>query len=204
MSFRATFDMVDFENRLNQMGLGLSDEVLAAFSGECALEAFDLSQAECETFKVTGFLMSTGKAEQVQGTAISRVTYDAPYAVPVHEGHITRGGKFRRGRKFLFPKNSNQAFKNMVARMQSFYNDLARGLTTVSSAPKPNLPVSGPAFVGSKGTGIRRATARRITSTGKLSYLYRGPKGRFTKVYFPGIGKAGKQAARRRRIGSTP
>ena len=194
--------MVDFENRLNQMGIGLDTDVLAAFAGEWAIETFDLSQIDVPV--LTGFLKSTGLAEQVQGTTIARVTYDAPYAIPVHDGWTGRGGKTYKGRKYLYPKNANIAFKNMISKMQRFYGDLAKGLTTLQAAPKPTLPVSGSGFVGSKGRGFRRATARRITSTGKLSYLYRGPKGRFTKVYFPGLGKAQKQAGRKVRIGQTP
>jgi hypothetical protein len=200
--FKATFDMQEFQKRLNNLGLGMTDEVLAAFTGEAAIECFDLSQAEVPVR--TGFLKSTGKAEQVPGTTLSRVSYDAPYAVAVHDGWTGRGGKYYKGRKYLYPKNANLAFKNMMAKASSFYRDLASGLVTISSAPKVTLPVSGPSFVGSKGRGFRRATARRITSSGKLSYLYRGPKGRFTKVYFPGVGKGQKQAGRKVRIGSTP
>ena len=200
--FRAKFNMVDFENRLNQMGIGLDVETLGAFAGEWAIETFDLSQAEVPVR--SGFLKSTGKAEQISGTTIARVSYEAPYAVPVHDGWTGRGNKAYKGRKYLYPKNANIAFKNMVTKMRRFYGDLAKGLVTIADAPNPTLPITGTGFVGSKGRGFRRATARRITSTGKLSYLYRGPKGRFTKVYFPGIGKAGKQAGKKRIIGQTP
>lgn len=188
--------MSDFEKRINNFQLGLTDSALGAWVAKGLEDMFILSQQDVPI--LTGFLASTGKAEMT-GPHAGRVTYDANYAVAQHDGFTSRGGKFVKGKKYLYPKNANTAFKIMVNDMRKFYNDLARGIISPSAVPKVNLPLQG------KGAGKirpRRATVMRITATGKKSYLYRGPKGRFTKVFFPGLGKAQGQAGRRKRIGS--
>jgi hypothetical protein len=199
MSVRLVYDMSDFEKRLNNFGIGMSDTVLNSFLSKGLVDLYILSQQDCPVR--TGFLQSTGAAELLPGKTAGMVSYFAPYAIPVHEGY-TKGNRFVKGRKFLYPNNSETAFHDMVVDMSKFYSDLAAGLTTPNNIPHVQLPR---ARAGSRGRrpGIHRFTSARITATGKKSFLFRGPKGRFTKVFFPGIGKGQRQAARKVRIGSS-
>jgi hypothetical protein len=195
------FDMSDFEKRLNEYGLGLTDTVINAFVGAGIIDLFILSQEDVP--ERSGFLKSTGKAELIAARNTGVVSYSAPYAEAVHNGYLTKSGKHVKGRKYLYPKNAETAFHDMITDMSKFYSDLARGITTASSIPKVTLPKTGPAARGRRQPSmIHRFTAARITATGKKSFLFRGPKGRFTKVFKPGLGKAQRQAGRKRRIGS--
>jgi hypothetical protein len=200
MSVVLRFDMSDFEKRLNEYGLGLTDTVINAFLGAGIIDLFILSQEDVP--ERSGFLKSTGKAELIAARNTGIVSYSAPYAEAVHEGYLTKSGKHVKGRKYLYPKNADTAFHDMIMDMSKFYSDLARGITTASAIPKVTLPKTGPAGHGRQPSLIHRFSAARITATNKKSYLFRGPKGRFTKVFKPGLGKAQHQAGRKRRIGS--